>query len=156
MIYMLIKDIYHPHIRTIRMDKTIRDAVTELISTKYNAFIVVDKNDKVVGVLSLQDIAGATIPPEFKDNIAMASAMYRQGFFHEMCREIENLLVKDIMRTNFVSVSLNDNIMAITADFLKNDLYVVPVIEQGKLLGIITRSEIKHAIGKAMGITEKQ
>lgn len=153
---MLIKDIYHPHIRTISVDKTIKEAVTELISTKYNAFIVVDENNKVVGVLSLQDIAGATVPPEFKDNIAMASAMYRQGFFHEMCKKIENLSVRDIMRTNFISVSLSDNIMAITADFLKNDLYVVPVVEKGKLLGIITRSEIKHAIGEAMGIKEKQ
>ena len=153
---MLIKDIYHSHIRTIRMDKTIKEAVAELISTKYNAFIVVDNDENVVGVLSLQDIAGATVPPEFKNNVTMASAMYRQGFFQETCREIENLLVKDIMRTNFVSVSLHDNIMAITADFLKNDLYVVPVIERGKLLGIITRSEIKHAIGVAMGIQEKQ
>lgn len=153
---MLIKDIYHPHIRTIGADKTIKEAVTELISTKYNAFIVVDKSNKVVGVLSLQDIAGATVPPEFKDNIAMASAMYRQGFFHEMCKKIENLSVRDIMRTNFISVSLSDNIMAITADFLKNDLYVVPVVEKGKLLGIITRSEIKHAIGEVMGIKEKQ
>lgn len=138
------------------MDKTIREAVTELIATKYNAFVVVDNSNNIVGVLSLQDIAGATVPPEFKNNVTMASAMYRHGYFQERCREIQDMLVKDVMRTNFISVSLDDNIMAITADFLKNDLYVVPVVEQGKLLGVITRSEIKHAIGRAMGVEKEQ
>jgi predicted transcriptional regulator len=50
------------------------------------------------------------------------------------------------MRKEFVSVSLHDNIMAVTADFLKNDLYIVPVIDKGAIIGVVTRSEIKKAL----------
>ena len=149
---MLVKDIYHPHPRTIKEDTTIKNALSLLIKNEYNSFIVVDKNEKVVGVLSLQDIAGATVPDEFKDNIQMASAMYRMGYFSERSQEIKDKKVKDIMRRNFVWVDLETNIMAITADFLKNDLYIVPVIEKNKLIGIITRSEIKKALAVAMGL----
>lgn len=45
-----------------------------------------------------------------------------------------------------MTVSLHDNIMAITADFLKNDLYLVPVLENGQLVGVVTRTEIKKAL----------
>lgn len=56
------------------------------------------------------------------------------------------------MRRDFIQVSLEDNIMSITADFLKNDLYIVPVVEKGELIGIVTRSEIKKALAAAMEI----
>lgn len=124
--------------------------MNELLKNKINALVVVNTKNKVVGVISLQDIAGATIPTQFKKNIRMAAAMYKIGFFTEMCQQLKNKTVSEIMRKEFVSVSLDDNIMAVTADFLKNDLYVVPVIEDGKLLGVVTRSEIKKAIHYGM------
>lgn len=121
----------------------------ELIKDEINGLIVV-QDDTVKGVISLQDIAAATVPAQFRDNIHMAAAMYRRGFFSENAQAIKNKPVTEIMRKNFVAVSLHDNIMAITADFLKNDLYIVPVIEQGKLIGIITRTEIKKALAYGM------
>jgi len=106
--------------------------------------------NNVVGVLSLQDIAAATVPTQFKNNINMVAAMYKKGFFTEMCQQIKHKTAKALMRKNFVSVGLDDNIMAITADFLYNDLYVVPVIENKKLIGVVTRSEIKKALRYGM------
>lgn len=149
---MLVKDIYHPYPKIINENLMVKDAVEKLLKEEFNEFIVVSDSNKVVGILSLQDIAAATVPQEFRKNISMAAAMYRQGFFHEICNEIKNKNIKEIMRTEFVRVSLSDNIMTITADFLKNDLYIVPVIEKDKLIGVVTRSEIKNAIAKAMGI----
>ncbi len=68
----------------------------------------------------------------------------------EMYGDIQNKKVSTIMRKKFTITNLNDNIMAVAADFLKNDLYIVPVIEQGELLGVITRSEIKKALAYGM------
>lgn len=149
---MLIKDIYYPHPRIINENLTIKEAVKQFVEKEFNGFIVLSDKNKVVGILSLQDIAAATVPSEFRKNISMAAAMYRQGFFHEICNEIKDKKIKEIMRKEFVTVSVHDNIMAITADFLKNDLYIVPVIENDKLIGIVTRSEIKRAIAQTMGI----
>ena len=149
---MLVKDIYHPYPQIINENLIVKDAIKQLLEQEFNEFIVVSDLKKVVGILSLQDIAAATVPSEFRKNINMAAAMYRQGFFHEICNEIKNKKIKEIMRTEFVIVSPHDNIMTIAADFLKNDLYIVPVIEKDKLIGVVTRSEIKNAIAKAMGI----
>ena len=147
---MLIHEIYHKEPVTIREDVTIRDALNTILHKRINGLVVTDKNGTVVGVLAIQDIAGATIPRQFKKNIHMAAAMYRKGFFSESCVAIQDEPVSKYMRKNFVSVNLQDNIMAVTADFLQNDLYIVPVIEKDTLVGVITRSEIKHALAYGM------
>lgn len=148
---MLISEIYHPEPVTIDQNDRIESAVSRMLGHEYNGFIVVS-GDKVVGVLSLQDIAAATIPKEFQSNINLPLAMYKKGFFHERCRDVKQLQVKDVMRTSYTEVNLDTNILAVAADFLKNDLYIVPVFDGKKLVGIITRTEIKKALAKGMGL----
>lgn len=147
---MLISEVYHPHAKTLQTTATVHEAVEEFIKDEINALVIVDGNKKVVGVLSLQDVAAATVPSQFRKNVRMAAAMYKPGFFTEMCQQLKDVKVSQVMRKGFVSVDLSDNIMAITADFLKNDLYIVPVIEKGKLLGVVTRTEIKKALHYGM------
>lgn len=152
---MLIKEIYHPDPVTIPDDYTVKKAMQVIHKKRINGLIVVDKKDKnkVKGVLAVQDVAAATVPHQFKKNLGMAAAMYKKGFFHEMCDAIKDQPVTKIMRKNFEWVSLEDHILAITAEFLRGDLYIVPVIEDHKLVGVVTRSEIKKAIIYGMGIT---
>lgn len=147
---MLIKEIYKKNPKTILPSATIAEVVDQLIENHINGLIVVTEAGIVKGVVSLQDIAAATIPRQFKNNIRMAAAMYKQGFFTEMCQSLMHKAVSTVMRKEFVAVNLEDNIMAVTADFLKNDLYIVPVIEDKKLLGVVTRTEIKKAIAYGM------
>lgn len=143
---MLISQLYRKHPKTIASSATVIEALNTLIKEDVNALLVVNNSEKLVGVLSLQDIAAATVPTQFKKNVRMAAAMFVPGFFTEMCQEIKENKVSTIMRKEFVKVALDDNIMAVTADFLKNDLYVVPVVDKGELVGVVTRTEIKDAL----------
>ena len=130
----------------------IGNVVQELIDEEHNGFIVVDKQKHTLGILSLQDIAAAAIPEEFKQHVGMAKAMFRKGFFHEVCHDLKDRTAAEVMRTTFISVTLHDNIMAIIADFLENDLYVVPVVDGKKLIGVVTRTEVKLALARGMGL----
>lgn len=143
---MLIKEIYRQHPKTVSQKATVAEVVELMSKDRINGLVVIDANEHVKGIISLQDIAAATVPSQFRKNIRMAAAMYRKGFFTEMCQQLKDVSVTKVMRKEFVSVSLEDNIMAVTADFLKNDLYIVPVVSGKKLLGVVTRSEIKKAI----------
>lgn len=147
---MLIKEIYRQNPKTVLQTASVSEVVDLMSKDRINGLVVLDSSERVTGIISLQDIAAATVPSQFRKNIRMAAAMYRKGFFTEMCQHLKDVSVKKIMRTEFVSVSLDDNIMAVTADFLKNDLYIVPVVAGKKLLGVVTRSEIKKAIAYGM------
>ncbi|MFZ5376759.1 MAG: HPP family protein [Patescibacteria group bacterium] len=152
---MLIHEVLHQKPVVVGPEMLVREAVLKLITDHINGLLVVNEKQEVLGVLALQDIAAATIPIQFRKNVYMAAAMYRRGFFSEQCQEIMDLPITQIMRKNFIAVSLQDNIMAVMADFLKNDLYIVPVIDKGKLVGVVTRSEIKHALAYGMGLPSK-
>jgi predicted transcriptional regulator len=153
---MLISEIYRKHPITFSDKSTIYEALLELMKDEVNALVILNESEKVVGVLSLQDIAAATVPRQFRKNIRMAAAMYKEGFFTEMCQRLKDEPVSKIMRKDFVSVNLHDNIMAVTADFLNNDLYIVPVVEKKKLVGVVTRTEIKKALLYGMRNIEKE
>lgn len=149
---MLIKEIYHKDPVTILSDLTVRESLKVIVNKKINGLIVLDAKNhkKVVGVLSVQDIAAATVPRQFRKNLGIAAALYKKGFFHEMCAEIQDQQVTKIMRKDFEWVSLEDHIMSVTAEFLRGDLYIVPVIENKELIGVVTRSEIKKALAVGM------
>lgn len=149
---MLIAEIYHKEVTTIHENEGVADALKELLDHRFNGLVVVDDKEKVTGVLALQDIAAATVPRQFHDNVHMAAAMYRKGFFSENAQRVKKMKVKDVMRKQFMIVDLDDNIMAVTAEFLKGDLYIVPVINEGELIGIVTRSQIKKALAYGMRI----
>ncbi len=148
---MLIEELYHQNPITLTPEQTVADALRTMEEKNVNGFLVL-KDKKVVGVLSLQDIAAATVPYQFQKNYHMAMAMYRRGFFHEQAAAIKDLTVKKIMRRDFVTVNLKTNIMTIMSDFLRNDLYIVPVVEKGELVGIVTRSQIREALLEGMGL----
>lgn len=143
---MLVSDIYNPHPKSLSYKATVFEAVKELLKDEINAIAIINDKHKVIGILSLQDIAAATIPRQFRRNPLMAAAMYKRGFFTDMCQELKDQPVTSVMRKEFTTVTLTDNIMTITADFLKNDLYIVPVFDKGKYIGVITRTEIKDAL----------
>lgn len=149
---MLVADIYNTHIILIQEDITIKEALEMFVHQHFNGVLVVDKNDKMVGILSLQDIAAAVVPPDFQQHTELANALYKPNFFREMCQEIMHKKVKEIMRKDFVTVTRDTSVMEIAADFLKNDLYIIPVCDETKPIGIVTRSEVKKALSKGMDI----
>lgn len=152
---MLVRDIYTSNPNVIAENLTIRDVIERLISNDYNGLLVINDKEKLVGVLSLQDIVGHIVPKEMQEHSNLASSMYIPGFFKEQCVEVGDKLVKQIMRREFIVADLDDSLMEIAADFLHNDLYIVPVVEKGDIVGIITRSEIKKALALALDISVK-
>lgn len=149
---MLVADIYRTHPISIAEKTTVKEALSKLVHEHYNGLLVVDTNNVLVGILSLQDIAAAIVPPEMQENATLAEAMYKPNFFKEQCKAIENKPIKAVMRKDFIQVSPETSVMAVAADFLQHDLYIVPVVDKEELVGIVTRTEIKKALAAGMDI----
>jgi CBS-domain-containing membrane protein len=148
-----VKDIYRKSVVVISQDLTLKEALQMMVEKSFNALVVVDGHNNLKGILSTQDIASATIPSEMQYNVSLAQAMFKPGFFEEMCQDIGKRKVKEVMRTNYVTAQAETNIMEVVADFLNHDLYIVPVLdEKGNITGIVTRTEIKKALAQGMGI----
>lgn len=152
---MFVRDIYNKNISPIREDTTVHEALESLIKNHFNGVLVYDKHDRLAGILCIQDIVAAIVPDEMRQNVNLAEAMYKPGFFKEQCQRVKNKKVKNFMRTEFLKVTPDTTVMALAAEFLNTDLYIFPVMESedsDKVIGIVTRSELKKALALGMDI----
>ncbi len=147
---ILVEDLYRKDAATIPATATVRQALEQMQADSSNGLLVLEGEDKVVGIISLQDIAGAIVPDEMQENANLANALFREGFFEELANKLTRKKVTEIMRTEYKTVTRQASILEIAADFLQSDLYIVPVVEDDKLLGVVTRTEIRRAMANAM------
>ncbi len=114
------KDIMTTKVVTVKPSTSIADATRLLVRRKISGVPVVDEKDKtkVVGILTEADLLAA--PTEAKT-------------------------VADVMKKRVVSVSLNTSVNEIAETLVKKKIKRVPVIEGGKLVGIVSRIDVLRA-----------
>ena len=147
---MVVESVYRKNPIVITEDATIRDAIKLFVEKHSNGVLVVDKNEELIGIVSLQDIIGSLVPSEMQERLNLTHAMHKEGFLEELTKETGERSVKEVMRKTYMTATLATDILEIAADFLHNDLYIIPVIEEGKLVGVITRSEIKKVLAEIL------
>jgi CBS domain-containing protein len=59
---------------------------------------------------------------------------------------IRNLLVKDIMSAPLVSVDRNAPVAAVIGIMLKKNISSMPIMEKGRVIGIVTRDSLVKAL----------
>jgi len=104
-------------------------AVVDLF-TKYkiNAVPVVSSENEVIGFVSESDCIQALI----------------SGSYH--CDQ--PAIVNDVMTSNVVSVSPQDNIIDVAIRMTKDNFSIYPVVESRKLVGIISRGDILKVLAE--------
>ncbi|MBL1269731.1 MAG: CBS domain-containing protein [Halomonas sp.] len=87
---------------------------------------VVDERDRLIGFISEQDVMGRVLDSIYHDD--------------------EAPLVKEMMRHEVLSVSPNKSITDLAQEMLGPKPKVYPVVEQQRLIGIVTRRDILVAL----------
>lgn len=87
---------------------------------------VVDESDRLIGFISEQDVMGRVLDSIYHDD--------------------EAPLVKEMMRHEVLSVSPNKSITDLAQEMLGPKPKIYPVVEQQRLIGIVTRRDILVAL----------
>lgn len=149
---MIASDIMQENVITVTEDMTIEEVARLLVEKDISGVPVVDKENNLKGIISEGDLI-------YKDkqihipavvNI-LDSAIYVESLkrFKEELRKITAYQVKDMMTREVISVAEDTPIDEIATIMIEKRINRVPVLEHGKLVGIITRQNIlKSMIGK--------
>lgn len=120
------KDIMQTNLITINKEANIAEVINILAKNKITGLPVTDENMKMLGIISEKDV------------LTMA--------YHTIM-ETENVSSKDkkvadLMVADVVSFRPDDNLADICQCFINNPFRRVPIVDNGLLVGLISRKDI--------------
>jgi predicted transcriptional regulator len=65
-----------------------------------------------------------------------------EGFLQEACRRTRSILVGDIMTSDVITITPETHVLMIVDIMLKKHVRRLPVIEEGKVVGIVYLSKV--------------
>ena len=152
---MKAADIMTKEFDTVLPSATIKEAVGLLRRGRrgqeekgVNALIVVDKSGKLVGLITMSHILKAIIP--FYMETAHVSEFAWEGLFERMCHKIRDKKVSELMEEKVVTIGPDMNLIEIAEIMGKNMVKRLPVVVEGRVLGIVYRKELFFKIVDTM------
>jgi CBS domain-containing protein len=120
--------IMNTNVLVFPLDKPILDAVTELVQRRYSGAPVVDETGRLVGVLSEIDCLQALATAAFH-----VTPMGTVG---------------DYMTKEVVTVARGTDLLRLTYLLHHGHVRRLPVLEAGKVVGLITRHDVLRALDR--------
>ncbi len=135
---MKVKHWMTPEPVTVEPDMLIVDAKNIMKQKNIRRLPVVSKG-KLVGIVTYRNVIEAS--PSAATSLSI----------HELNYLILKLQVKDVMRKQPIAVAPDDSVIDVMLEGAKKGIGAFPVVEKGKLIGIITETEIFNAMIQIFG-----
>ncbi len=147
-----VKDIMTKNVIFCTPYDSIRDAARLMFLNALTGLPVVDEESKVMGIITEVDIVKLEEPVHIPKMLAiLGSFVYLDNPINgdEIEKQLEVLTatkVNEVMTTDVVSVGPDDSVETLAEIFLHKKVNPVPVVEAGKLVGIVSRADIVKLI----------
>jgi len=115
---------------TASPDMSVAEASALMKREKVHRLPVLDKDRKLVGIISEKDILYASPSPVSTLSI------------HEMAYLLSQLNVKKLMTRDVVTITKDTTVEEAARLMVDQDLSSLPVLEDGKLIGIVSKSDL--------------
>jgi CBS domain-containing protein len=135
---MKVRDVMTTAVTTLRSDTPIQAAAATLVSHGHTAAPVVDSAGALVGVVSEADLVRGRIMPE--------------GWQVEVEPEA---VVAAVMSHGVIGATPEDDLADIVARMLDEHLRAMPVLDEGRIVGIVTRRDVLRLVAHRQLLSEQ-
>lgn len=143
---MIVKNYMFSQVCTVSPEMTLKELVKLMVEKGTNSVIVIDEEQKPIGVISSRTLIRETVPEHLKSD-PMFSQFGREGTLDHYVKKAQDKKVKDMMHTDFHILSDEDAIIEAASYSIKSTRRILPVVHgDGKLVGAVTRTCIKNAL----------
>ena len=141
------RDVMDTQFYTLLPQTTIAEAVrkfkqaSEEQNQRVYGMMVLDEDGQLAGIIAMYDILLLLRPR----NIHLWEEMPdvdTGGYIDEVCQRARSMLVGDIMTSNVISIPPEVHLLTIVDIMVKNHIRRIPVVENGKVLGIVYISKV--------------
>ena len=131
---MSVKNYMASELITFKPETNVLAAIRTLLEHKISGAPVVDKTGWIVGIISEYDCLKPNLESSYHNDMGN--------------------LVKDIMSSKIRTIDANASLTQAAELFIKNGVRRLPVVENKKLIGQISRRDVLHAINESVETVE--
>ncbi len=141
------RDVMDDCFQTLRPEMSIDEAVRifqragRVAAQKVFGLMVTDASRALVGMLSIYDIF-LQLPPKHIPAGGEMEDLELSNFLETACRRAQAVLVGDIMTTEVITISPETHMLLIIDIMIKKHVRRLPVLEGGKIVGIVYISRV--------------
>ena len=139
---MDVKDIMTRNPISIEPNAPLGTAIAVMVERKIRHLPVVDDTGSVVGMITDRDLRSAALAPALEEYLSESARRRLRG----VATTLENLRVKDAMTSNAITAKPEMPVTQAAALMLEARVGSLPVIEKGKLVGIVTDRDAVRAL----------
>ncbi len=131
---------------------TVADAARRLMDTDFPALPVVDDHERLAGVFGEREFMAAVFPGYLKE---LKYAGFVRRSLDDALEKRQECRTEDVgrhMNTEHVHVERDFSDLGVAEIFLHHRVLLVPVTDQGRLVGVITRGDFFRSVaGRFLG-----
>ena len=157
MVQLRVRDLMTTQVITVKPTDTVRQAVIKMALDNVTGAPVVDNRNHVLGVISQTDILQLILKyqdkldEEIHSEHLLSQPMDTDNQSADMTlinKEFSGMKVEDIMGRSTLYTTPDAEIVEALRMMMKMDVNRLPVLEQGILVGTVSRSDVIFAIYK--------
>ncbi len=140
---MLVKERMSTHPITIEPDTSVTEALSFMRQNRVRRLPVIDRHGNLLGIVSEKDLLYASPSP------ATSLSVYEIGYL------LSKLKVKEIMTREVITVCPDCPIEEAARIMVDHKIGGLPVVEDGRLVGIITETDLFKVFLEMLGAREQ-
>lgn len=131
---LTVRDIMSHRVWSVSPDQSAREAVDMMVRRRINALPVVGQKEEVLGIVTDRELMSALLPqiPRAGDE---ADSPRRAA-------ALRDTRVRDIMSRSVLCIADEMGLNEVATLMINKDVEQVPVVNSGRLVGVLTRSDI--------------
>jgi CBS domain-containing protein len=144
---VLVRDVMTSTPISIEPTATVKDIAHTMLAHDVRFVPVMDVGGTLVGVVSESDVICRECPTARHHALAgFVDRMFRHD--HAWMDKSEGITAEEIMTTDIVSCTPTEPAMVVARRLLSEDLRVLPVIDHGQLVGVVSRHDVLRLLDR--------
>ena len=143
---MRVEDVMSVDVATVRPETSLKDAAQELSGHAISGMPVVDDDGRIRGVISEADVLAKEQSEPEDDAGFMARLLGRDE--RRDSRRFAARLVSDAMTSPAITIERYWPVSVAARRMLEHGVNRLPVVQQGRLVGIVTRADLVRAFAR--------
>ncbi len=144
------RDIMTTEVRSVHPDTEIKELSKLFVEHNYNALPVIDDEGVLIGMVTQTDLVEQDVPLHIPTVISLFDwVIYLESpkKFSEEVRKVTARKVDEICAREVVVCAPDDPVSKVASLMVDNKVHLVPVVDEGRMVGVVGRLDIIRSMG---------